>query len=191
VAHRRLLNAVRGRGLVLLPAAAFAVHQLRYTIAYGSHAGQVLAAQGHSYMTSLAPWLVLLVALGAGSFLVRVARGGGDRPRRSPVRLWAVGAACLLGIYVVQELVEGLYAAGHPAGFGGVFGHGGWWAVPLTLLFGAVIAALLHVGDLIVAAVARRTLFGPPPVASALRAVSLPLCPPLAGAAAGRAPPAA
>jgi len=189
VAHRRLLNALRGRGLVLLPVAAFAVHQLRYTIAYGSHAGQVLAAQGHSYMTSLGPWLVLLVALGAGSFLVRLARGTNDRPQRSPLRLWAVSAAGLLGIYVVQELVEGLYAAGHPAGLTGVFGHGGWWALPLALLFGAAIAALLYVGDLIVAAVSRRIVFGPPPLVAALQAVSLPLCPPLAGAAAGRAPP--
>jgi len=191
VAHRRLLSAVRGRGLLLLPAAAFAVHQLRYTIAYGSQAGQVLAAQGHSYMTSLAPWLVLLVGLGAGSFVLRVARGRDDRPRRSPLRLWAVSAGCLLAIYVVQELVEGLYAAGHPGGLEGVFGHGGWWAVPLALLFGGLIAALLHVGELIVAAISRHTVFGPPPLVRALRAVSLPLRPPLAGAAAGRAPPAA
>ena len=167
------------------------MHQLRYTIAYGSHAGQVLAAQGHSYMTSLAPWIVLLVALGAGSFVVRVARGRDDRPHRSPFRLWAVAAASLLGIYVVQELVEGLYAAGHPAGLAGVFGHGGWWAVPLALIFGAAIAALLHAGNLIVGAIWHRTLFGPPPLVVALRAVSLLQWPPLAGAAAGRAPPAA
>jgi hypothetical protein len=193
VAHRRLRNAVRGRGLALLPVAAFAVHQLRYTLAYGSRSSQVLAAQGHSYLTSLAPWLVLLVALAAGSFLLRVARGGGDRPRRSLLELWALAAASLAAIYVAQELLEGLYAVGHPAGFAGVFGHGGLWALPLALLFGAAIAALLYAGDLIAAAASRRrrTAFGPPPLVAELRAVSLPIGPPLARAAAGRAPPLA
>ena len=191
VAHRRLRTAVQGRGLVLLPAAAFALHQLRYTLAYGSRAGQVLAAQGHSYMTSLAPWLVLLVALGAGSFVLRVARGRDDRPRRSPLRLWAASSGSLLGVYVVQELLEGLFAAGHPGGFTGVFGHGGWWAVPLALLLGAALTALLHVGRLLVPATRRRNVFGPPPLTRTLRAVLLPLHAPLAGAAAGRAPPVA
>jgi len=191
MAHRRLRTAVQGRGLVLLPVAAFALHQLRYTLAYGSHARQVLAAQGHSYMTSLAPWLVLLVALGAGSFLLRVARGRDDRPRRPLFGLWALSSGSLLAVYVVQELLEALFAAGHPGGFAGVFGHGGWWAVPLALLLGAVIAALLHVGRLLVPAAPRRNAFGPPPLTRALRAVSLPLHAPLAGAAAGRAPPAA
>jgi hypothetical protein len=190
VAHRRLRNALQSRGLVLLPAAAFAVHQLRYTLAYGSRANHVLAAQGHSYLTSLAPWLVLLVGFGAASFVLRLARGGDDRPSRPPLELWLVSSACLLGIYVVQELLEGLYAVGHPAGFAGVFGHGGWWALPLALFFGAATAALLHVGNLLVGAVERRTAFGPPPLVRTLRAVLLPARPPLAGAAAGRAPPA-
>jgi hypothetical protein len=191
MAHRRLRTAAQGRGLVLIPAAAFVLHQLRYALAYRSQAGSALAAQGHAYMTSLAPWLVLLLALGAGSFLLRLARGRDDRPRRPPLALWAVSSSALLAIYVLQELLEGLYAAGHPGGFAGVFGHGGWWAVPLALLLGAAIAALLHVGGLLLAAAPRRLVFGPPPRLATLRAVVLPPRAPLAGAAAGRAPPAA
>jgi len=191
VAQGRLRGGAQGRGLYLLPAAAFALHQLRYTLAYGSHAGSALTAQGHAYMTSLAPWLVLLLAFGAGSFVLRVACGRDDRPRRSPLGLWALASCVLLAIYTVQELLEGLFASGHPGGFEGVFGHGGWWAVPLALLLGAAIAALLHVGRLLIAAVRRRSVFGPAPLVAALQAVWLPLPPPLAGAAAGRAPPAA
>src|ERR1700756_1682260 len=108
MAHRRLVNVVRGRGLVLLPVAAFAVHQLRYTLAYGSHAGQVLAAQGHSYMTSLAPWLVLLFPLGAGWFLLPAPRGRDDPPPRPLLGLWALSSGSLLAVYVVQELLEAL-----------------------------------------------------------------------------------
>src|SRR5207253_1908986 len=64
MAHPRLRSVIGGRGFLLLPAAAFAVHQLRYSLAYGSRANQVLAMQGHSYLNSLAPWLVLLLGLG-------------------------------------------------------------------------------------------------------------------------------
>src|SRR4051794_38606200 len=102
VTHRRVTSVLPGRGLVLLPAAAFAVHQLRYTFAYGAHADGVLAAQGHSYLSSLAPWLVLLLCLGAGSFLVRVARAAAGaaerRPRRDFLALWLLASATLTGI---------------------------------------------------------------------------------------------
>src|SRR5947208_3368921 len=112
MAHRRLRNALQGRGLLLLPVAAFAVHQLRYTLAYGSDAGRVMAAQGHSYVNSLGPWLVLLLALGAGSFLLCAARalerGFDDHPRRSFLGLWSISSMSLVAIYVAQELLEGL-----------------------------------------------------------------------------------
>ena len=63
-----------GSGLLLVPAAAFAVHQLRYFIAYGSHANSQLAAQGHSYLHSLAPWAVLALGIGATLLLRRAGR---------------------------------------------------------------------------------------------------------------------
>ena len=186
-----------GRGFLLLPAAAFAVHQLRYTLAYGSQADSMLAAEGHRYLTSLGPWIVLLLALGAGSLLVRVARGlaaGGDEhPRRSSLELWGLASASLVGIYVAQELLEGVFAAGHPGGFAGVLGHGGWWALVAALVAGAVVAALLRVACSIVSVAgrlaARPAFLGLPSLTPRLLAVSLVPRSPLASAAAGRAPP--
>ena len=199
MAHRRVTSVVRGRGFLLLPAAAFAVHQLRYTLAYGSHADSVLAAQGHSYLNSLAPWLVLLLGLGAGTFLVRVAcaaAGETDRRRRRAfVEQWLLASAILVAIYVVQEVLEELFATGHPGGFAGVIGHGGWWALVVSLAAGAAVAALLQVAHAVILVAerlaTRRTFLGPPSLTLRLRAVSLVLRSPLACAAAGRAPPAA
>src|ERR1051325_4030860 len=113
MAHGRLSTTVRDRGILLLPAAAFLVHQLRYSLAYGSQASQALAAQGHSYLKSPAPWLVLLVAFGAGSFLLRVAAAfagrRGRRPARRLLELWSISTGALLAIYVLQELLEGFF----------------------------------------------------------------------------------
>ncbi|MBV8081246.1 MAG: hypothetical protein JO186_12830 [Actinobacteria bacterium] len=188
MAHGRLRSAIQGRGILLLPAAAFALHQLRYALTYGSHAEAVLAAQGHSYMSSVAPWIVLMLAFGASSFVVRLARGE-QRVRRPSQSLVAVSSALLLAIYVVQELLEGAFATGHPGGIAGVFGHGGWWAIPLAVLFGAAIASLLRLADVLVETVTRRPAFGAAPLLHAPTAVALPLHAPLARAAAGRAPP--
>ena len=127
--NRRLRSVLAGRGFMLFPAAAFAVHQLRYQLAYGSRTGAALSAQGHGYLTSLAPWVAVLLALAAGSFLARLARTAGGtpdtRPRRAFRRLWFASSLGLLAAYSLQELLEGVFAAGHPGGIEGVFGHGG------------------------------------------------------------------
>jgi hypothetical protein len=180
---------------MLFPAAAFAVHQLRYELAYGSGSGAALSAQGHGYLTSLAPWVAVLVALALGSFLVRLARAGGARldlrPRRAFAELWLVASGCLLATYSVQEWLEGLFAAGHPGGFAGVFGHGGWWAIVLSIAAGLLIAALLRVATVVAEIVSRVA----PARSAALRllvgfvSVSLVRRAPLADASAGRAPP--
>jgi hypothetical protein len=192
----RLRRTVGGRGFLLMPAAALAVHQIRFKLAYGSQSGEALAAQGHSYLNSLAPWLVLLLAVGLGAFVVRVARAAAgrrtDHPRRSFLALWALASAGLVAIYATQELLEGLFAVGHPGGAAGVFGHGGWWALVLAAVAGGAIAALLRAGCAIVSAAARLAARRPRRT-SALRAVrplgvDLAPWPPLA-AAAGRAPP--
>jgi hypothetical protein len=199
VAYRRVSSAVRGRGFLLLPVAAFVVHQLRYTLAYGSHANQALAAQGHSYLNSLAPWLVLLIALGTGSFLLRVAhalaRGDEGRMRRSFLGLWALASASLVAMYAVQEFLEGIFAVGHPAGLAGIAGHGGWWAVVLSLALGAFLASLLRLACAIVGAAgrldSRRRFRGLPPLIASRQSVRLVPRSPLSAAAAGRAPPVA
>jgi hypothetical protein len=135
--------------LALMPAAAFAVHQLRYWLAYGSHAGAVLARQGHAYLHSLAPWLIVLLAIAVGFFLRALGRAfGGQRSIHrytlSFAVLWATCAASLVAIYASQELLEALFATGHPAGLAGIFGYGGWWAIPASVCVGLVLAAVLH-----------------------------------------------
>jgi hypothetical protein len=135
--------------LALMPAAAFAVHQLRYWLAYGDRAGAVLARQGHAYLHSLAPWLVLLLAIAVGIFLRALGRAfGGHRSIQryalSFVALWAACAAGLVAVYASQELLESLLASGHPAGLAGIFGYGGWWSIPASVCIGLVLAAFLH-----------------------------------------------
>jgi hypothetical protein len=140
---------MRSRGLLLVPAAALVVHQARYTLAYGPRATSQLAAQGHSYLHSVVPWAILALGLAATSFLRRLARAArtGDAGRGfAPTRLWALTTVTLLAIYTVQETLEGFVASGHPGGLAGVFGHGGWWAVPVSALVALGVVALLRLG---------------------------------------------
>jgi hypothetical protein len=184
-------------GLLLVPAAAFAVHQLRYSLAYGSRANAELAAQGHSYMHSLVPWLILTLGIGFSAFIRRaaIAAGTGNPGRfhgRSPGALWAGTTLGLLAIYSVQESLEELLASGHPNGFAGVFGHGGWWAIPMSAAVALIVVVLLRLGRSLLRAAAtlaprRATL----PTLVVRRPGSVALVPvrPLARSAAGRAPP--
>ena len=183
--------------MLLVPAAAFVVHQLRYTLAYGARADAELAAQGHSYLSSLVPWTILALALGGGSFLRRFAgtlRAGspGRVDRLSAAGLWAATWAGLLAVYAVQESLEGVLATGHPGGAGGVVGHGGWWAVPAAAAVAALVTLLLLLGRVLlrVAASAPRVRYrglGPGAVPAGIAPAVVR---PLARAAAGRAPPA-
>jgi len=219
------------RGAALMPAAALAVHQLRYRLAFGARAPHELAAQGHAYLSTLAPWIALLAALAVGAALGRLARrwaaggaGAGldaacalerapdgspqsarargraaDAPARGGLpRLWLLASAALLAIYCGQELLEGVFAAGHRAGLAGVLGAGGWWALPLALAAGGLLALALRWERAAERALDARR----PPLRLRIRArlaeaapcgapvpVALPAPAPLARAAAGRAPP--
>ncbi len=109
----------------------------------------MLQRQGHSYLHSVAPWIVLLIAVSAGILLRALGRAFGGRgsvPRYtlSFTALWLVCAASLVAIYASQEFLEGLFATGHPGGLVGIFGYGGWWAVPAALAVGLVLAAIFH-----------------------------------------------
>lgn len=161
------VRAKRGIGLrwfgpvALMPAAAFAVHQLRYWLAFGSQAGYELQRQGHSYLHSVVPWLVLLIAFAVGAFLRALGRAlGGDcavsRWTASFVALWLLCSACLVAIYVTQEFLEGFFATGHPGGLVGIFGYGGWWAIPVSAAVGLVLAAVFHAARWVLAEVRER-----------------------------------
>jgi hypothetical protein len=135
--------------LALMPAAAFAVHQLRFWLAFGSRAGAELQAQGHSYLHSAVPWIVALIAISVGVFLRALGRAlGGEgsivRYSASLAVLWLLCAICLVSIYMAQELIEGSVVAGHPAGLAGIFGAGGWWSLPAALAVGLVLASIFH-----------------------------------------------
>ncbi len=192
------------RGAALMPAGALGVHQLRYELAFGADAPRALAQQGHAYLSSLTPWIVLLAALALGASLgalaQRWARGpladGGRARRAAGVRVWLLASLALFAIFAGQELLEGLFAAGHAAGVAAVLGGGGWWALPAALAVGGLLAVVLRAGT-----VAEETVAKLVPVRLRLRAAARqarPLLPgmvellapaPLARAAAGRAPP--
>jgi len=207
--RRRLLAALPPalRGAALMPAAALLVHQARYELAFGADAPRALAEQGHAYLSSLTPWIVLLAALALGASLgalaQRWARGAAaDRADRRAARLagarmWLLTSAGLVAIFAGQELLEGWLAAGHAAGAAAVLGGGGWWALPAALVVGGLLTLALRAGAAVEEALAglaplrlclraaRRAATRPPrPVTPALR-----LRAPLACAAAGRAPP--
>jgi hypothetical protein len=196
--HRAAVRAV-GRAAVV-PGAVFVVHQLRYLLAYGGAAGVELQRQGHSYLHSLVPWLVLLFGLAVGGFLSAVGRAmAGQRslPRYgfSLVGLWLTCSACLVVMYVAQEFLEGLFATGHAAGLAGIFGYGGWWSVPAALGVGLVLAALFHGARWVLEEVAARhapasgRLVAVDSEPSRVRGVLLPRCAPLALGWCGRGPP--
>jgi hypothetical protein len=184
----------------LLPAGALAVHQLRFLLAFRGRAGSELARQGHVYLHSLAPWIVLLIGVAVGGFLWALGRAmGGQRSvsryTLSLAVLWAVCSLCLLSIYVTQEFLEGLFATGHPAGLAGIFGYGGWWSIPVAVCVGLVLAAIFHgaqwaldevaqQGYSPLAGRARRTTAPPRP-----RDALVPRLAPLAEGWSGRGPP--
>jgi hypothetical protein len=182
----------------LMPAAAFAVHQLRYWLAFGNRAGLMLQKQGHSYLHSVVPWIVLLIAVSAGIVLRALGRactGRGSLPRYtlSFTALWLLCAACLVAIYTCQELLEGLFATGHPAGLVGIFGYGGWWSIPAALAVGLVLAAMFHGFQWVLRQVGERRLIRVPArpsvIARAPRRVLIPRLAPLANGWSDRGPP--
>jgi hypothetical protein len=186
-----------GAGLLLMPGAALLVHQLRFTLTYGSAADAQLTASGHAYQSSLVPWVVLMLGIGLSSFLRRAAhaaRSGetGRFVRLSPLGLWVVTTVGLVVVYTIQESLEELYASGHPTGFSGIFGHGGWWAIPAAAVVAIGVVALLRLGRAVLRLAGRA---GSRPVRfrrlrpTFPRAVALVARAPLACAAAGRAPP--
>jgi hypothetical protein len=192
---------IRGLGrAALVPAAALAVHQLRFMLAFGGHSGAILARQGHAYLHSWVPWIMLMIGVAVGGFLWCLGRAlAGQRSTSryalSLLGLWVVCATCLVAIYVTQEFLEGLFATGHPAGLPGIFGYGGWWCIPAAAAVGLVLATIFHGARWVLEEIVQRALAAP---AVRPRRPSMPGCPrdswvprlaPLAGGWSGRGPP--
>jgi hypothetical protein len=162
-------GVIRGMGrAALVPGGALAVHQLRFLLAFGPNAGAELTREGHSYLNSLVPWIVALIGVAAGGFLWTLGRAlaGHTTVRRyslSLAALWATCSVCLLAIYVTQELLEALLAVGHPGGLAGIFGYGGWWAIPVAACVGLVLASVLHGARWMLGRIAARTAAVPRP----------------------------
>lgn len=136
------------RAAVLLAFGAYAVHELRYVIAFGRASDTVVAGHVHSYMGAVVPIMGLLLAVGLGSWVAALARanrrGRGEAERHRLPAAWLAASGSLLTVFTVQESVEGLLAPGHPTGIVAILGGGGWTAVPLALVLGAAIALLLR-----------------------------------------------
>ena len=183
----------RLRASAALSAGALLLHQLRYLAGHGAEAGSALAREGHGYLGLVGPLIGILFALALAHLAVSVQRRSAPEPGRGMARLWPLAAGSLLLIYVAQESLEGALVAGHPAGLAGLVGAGGWFALPLALVLGFVVALLLRGAEALLTALARR-----PGRFEAPRDIRCP-APPLtrAGAAvlarhlAGRAPPTA
>jgi hypothetical protein len=185
------------RLISLLGAGSIMVHELRYTIGYGGLASQALIAQGHSYLPFLEALALVLVAgamLRFGRSVARARRGYCEPETARFTTLWLRASAALAGVYTLQESLEGAVAPGHPAGLIGVFGHGGWTALLLSLAIGAVIALILRGAYHVIRYVARLQAWRPRP-APARRPSRPPFRPfrrrldVLAWNLAGRAPP--
>jgi len=82
--------------------------------------------------------LLVVVLTGSLGAFVRGTRTRVSKPAHF-VEVWARTSGALLGLYVAQELIEGLLVAGHPTGVAGLVGHGGW----TVLLVAPTVAALL------------------------------------------------
>ena len=157
------LSDPRFRRAALLSSGAWAVHELRFTIAPVD--GGV--GPGHSYLHAALPALTVLLALAAIGFAARLVA-----PRREPGAArslradWVSCALVLLVSFVLQEGGESLLSA-----HGAVFAAGGWLGVPLAVVIGLGVALLLRGARAAVEAGARPTarlqLALPAPLSSA------------------------
>ncbi|HLY50153.1 MAG TPA: hypothetical protein VKR21_13245 [Solirubrobacteraceae bacterium] len=182
----------------MFPAAVFAVHQLSYLLAYGSGASSELAAHGDRYVGVAAIVAVASGALSLAFGLLRLVAAwrGDSEPRPTALPAWLLWLGTTLALLVgfcALEGIEIVFEPHHVGGVVGLFGQGGWWAVPAAAFVGALITLLMRGGRALLVIVARgRDARRPRTTASwhRRRAWRAPMRPPMASCAAGRAPPA-
>ncbi|HEX3874786.1 MAG TPA: hypothetical protein VHW26_11610 [Solirubrobacteraceae bacterium] len=187
-------------GPAIFPGGVLAVHELRYLLAYGADAGHELHAHGDTYVGTaslLAGLLVAIPAVGVGFGVIRARRGNASlrRARLRPWQSWLVWAVLLTVGFCGVEGLEMVFESEHPGGFAGVFGAGGWWAVPAAVGVAAVFTLARRGARALVRLAARPRrrradragtgVVSGDPVRVDRRARQTPL----ASGAAGRAPP--
>src|SRR5215212_6094385 len=148
------------RAAALLSLSACLLHELRYALPGGGHATGAPADHGHGYLELLAPAVALLLCLALGSWisgLVRAARTAVGEPEPGhQLRAWLCASTSLLAIFAAQETLEGAFAHGHPSGIAAIAGDGGWVAVPLAVVLGALVVLVLRGARAATRAAARR-----------------------------------
>jgi hypothetical protein len=197
---RTFMRMLSWRGAALLPLAALGVDRLRYLLAYGPNADQVFAAEGHGHMAWLVPVIAALALLALTAFGARLARawrtGRADEGSRcSILALWVGCTGALLGAHLVQESLEWLLISGND-GFLALLGGGFLWALLAAAAVAGVLALLLRGARSLIRSAASRQLpgvrvAGAAPRVRRPRSLRRTLPAPLAGLAAGRAPPRA
>ena len=181
----------RLRAGVLLLIGALAVHELRYLLT-GAHQDE----HAHAYM----PWLVPDRVRAPRSWRwpsspLRLARRirSNARPAYIPAGVrWLTASTLLTGIFALQEVTERLLAHGRVDVAESLVVHGGWVALPLCFVVGAVIALLLRGARALLTRTWGRTPPAPARIAEPLPRLPRPRAPRvpvIARNLAGRAPP--
>lgn len=137
--------ASRSRVAVLVATGAWLVHQLRYALVFGGDASAHVDAHAHQYLDLVGPALAWAAAAALATWVLSLGRPDVEASRGGRLRaVWLRASLALVLIYGLQETVEGLLAPGHPNVLLGVFGHGGWIALPLAIVVGGAVALLLR-----------------------------------------------
>ena len=183
----------------VIAVAALVLHELRYLIGFGDHAGEAIAASGHAYLPFAGGLAGLLIALAAAQLLVALDRARRTAPAGAGAELRAPLArdrrACCWSSTAARSCSRRRCHRAAHLGPAIPFAEGGWSAFPLALALGAVAALALRGASRAVALAARRGARARPrALTGAARAgPSLPSivpAPVLARHLASRAPPA-
>ncbi len=188
--------AHRGRLAVLILLGAWLVHQLRYNLAIGHQSAEHSASHGHAYLDFTWPLLIGAAVIAVASWVFSLNRQKQARTDQPGfVNSWVKISLILIVLFAFQEGTEAIASTHHTHLLEGIFGSGGWVALPLSTLVGGVIALAIR-GARAAHAFVSRTLRDFSPIHRSLPKVRRPddVCSVrrfhvLASKLAGRAPP--